>query len=303
MSSRERQAGVGAVWSEAAATGGSGDVALEPSALRVPDRIILSAQIGLDRLSYEALERAEVEILEDETHTLAVRLLAAHTLVSAAIAEYGRGAKTTPSFAVWMEHMNAGYGQRWLYQEATSTRAARAGRRRMVLSPLISCMETRCGRACGRSDSVGGFGSMLSLAAGRGRIYLPSIGLKVDLGVVERAGFKQDSPALRPLLVRYLVECLRRRALLQQPNLLKGVQHLLVRYALLRWYASALASARGVVAVGVEELREAVGVVERYHEAGDQPEAQAVKPPSAFLVGLALDMVASPADLVANSAR
>ena len=52
----------------------------------LPERIILAADIGLDRESYESLEGAMVSLLEDDSHTLSIRLLMDYSLVSAALA-------------------------------------------------------------------------------------------------------------------------------------------------------------------------------------------------------------------------
>jgi Fe-S-cluster containining protein len=266
----------------------------------VPDRILLSAQIGLDWYSYQSLERAILEILEDESHTLAVRLLAAHTLVSAAVAEYGRGAKTTPPFAEWMGQMNSGNGQRWIYQESAPRQAARAGRRRVVLAPMILELEARCadGLEVGRR---GGLSGWAALARGRGDFPLRSLPGRVDLESVDRVLFDQDSVELKDLLARYLRECLRRKALLRHPNLLKGVQYLLLRFALVGWYAAAFAVHRRREMVTVEELRAAVGVVERYADPDGAPLARAgERPPLAGSMGMLLDLVSAPVDLVTD---
>lgn len=268
---------------------------------QLPERILLSAAIGLDWLSYKALDRTLVGILEDETHTLAVRLLAMNTLVSGAVAEYGRGFKATPAFADWMEHMNSGHGQRWVYQEAASGKASAIGKRRVVLAPLISYAESRCAAQLGIRRQGDGIAGTAALARGRGRCLLPSLSAQLDLESVDRVKVDQDLPELRSLLVRYLGECIRRKTLLRHSNLLKGIQHLLVRHALVKWYAAAVAARRGRETASAEELREAVQIVERYYDPGFAPRETLTRQPSPFLMGLLLDVVASPIDLVACS--
>ncbi len=269
----------------------------------VPDRVLLSAQIGLDWYSYRAVERAIGEILADESHTLAPRLLAAHTLVSAAVAEYGRGAKTTPAFADWIGHMNSGYGQRWIYRESAPRQAARGGRRRAVLASLILGVEARCTDG-GGADHRGRWARWVTLAKGRGSFPLSTLPGRVDLEAVDGVEFDQDSAELRGFLVRYLGECLRRKALLRHPNLLKGVQYLLLRLALVRWYAAAFAFHRRRKAVTIEELRAAVGVVERYADPmGAPPSRSGHRPPLSGSMGILLDLVPAPVDLVADPPR
>ncbi len=294
----------------------------------VPGRIVLAAQVGLDWYSYQALERAMIAILEDEAHTLAVRLLAMHALVSSAVAEYGRGFKTTSPFATWMEHMNSGHGQRWLFQEASAGKTGSARKQNAVLAPLISAMESRYaaklarlhGRA-GPEDALlplaarhpllarmprgsAGLREVLALARGRGRLFLPSLAAHLDPGTDSHVAFPQDSPLLRPLLVRYLGESLRRKALLRHANLLKGTLYLLVHFALVRWYAVALAAHRAQSSVEMAELRDAIQAVERCYLQGDAlTSALAERPRLAFLMGMMLDLVSSPVDLVHNPYR
>ncbi|MHB1161972.1 MAG: YkgJ family cysteine cluster protein [Chloroflexota bacterium] len=265
----------------------------------VPDRIVLTADIGLDSWSYEALERAIIEILEEDSHTMAVRLLAAHRLTDGAVAQYGRGDKTVGPFATWLKHMMwSDTGVQWLYQQPVE-KPPSFGRQRSALAPLIALVEARWATERGIARMRGVLGQAVSLAQGRGKVSLPSLMAEISLEEMVRVRFDQDSPLLQPMLLRYLREWLRRKGLLMQPTVRKGIQYLLVYFALVRWYAVALAVAGGRKEVGPEDLREGIRTVERgyvHHNLltkllGEQP---AVSP----LVNLLMDLVASPADLV-----
>ena len=269
--------------------------------VRVPERIVLAADVGLDWYSYQALERAMVAMLLEPSHTLAVRLLAIYRLVDGAVAEYGRGSKTTSPFATWMEHMTRGSGERWLYRAEPGDSSGSPGRQRAGLAPLISLVEARWGpeRDVGRQRWP--LGQVVALARGRGRVFLHSLESEIGLEEMDRVELDQDSPALQPLLVSYLEECLRRKALLGYPNVLKGTRYLLVYLALVRWYSVAAAVARGRRRAGIEEVREAIRTVEAgYAHHTLLPRLLAQHGPSSFLVTLLLDMACSPADLITN---
>lgn len=272
--------------------------------LSVPDRIVLTAQIGLDWYSYQALEMAMVAMLEEDTHTLAVRLLAVHNLVEGAVAQYGRGIKTTASFSDWIAHMKSDAGQYWLYQEASAGRAGSPGRQRATLAPLISLVEARWAAERGVAQAKGMLGQAVALAQGRGPVLLPSLEAGIHLEEMSRVIFDQDSPRLQPVLVRYLGECLRRKVMLRQPSVRKGSYYLLVYFALVRWYAVALAVARSRGEAGVEELREAIRTVEKcYVHHNLLPKLLAEQATVASLMSLLMDLVSTPADLVTNFYR
>lgn len=271
----------------------------------VPDRVILSASVGLDRYSYEALERAIVDILEDGTHTIAVRLLAAHTLLDAAIAEYGRGSKTTSAFAVWMKHMNAPSQRTWLYQAATARRNGSPWRQRAVMAPLISSMEMRFAATAHRGQVLPRRpgASLVAMSQGKGRLFLPSLEVDVELESLCRVAFEQDAPEMRSPLVRYLAESVRHRTLLKYPSVLRGVKYLLVSFDLVRWYAMASAASRGQEVAVEEDLRRAIQAVERCYDREDAlPRALARRRSLAFKMALLIDLMSSPVDLVVSPA-
>lgn len=267
--------------------------------ISTPDRIVLTADIGLDIWSYEALERAIIEILEENSHTMAVRLLAVHRLVDGAVAQYGRGDKAAAPFANWLQHMMwSDSGVEWLYQQPLG-KVPSFGRQRSALAPLIALVEASVATERGDGLMRGVLGQAVGLARGRGRVSLPSLATEIDLEAMPRVSFDQDSPRLRPMMLRYLCEWLRRKGLLAQPTVRKGVQYLLAYFALVRWYAVALAVAGGRTEVGPEELREGIRTVEKcYVHHNLLPRLLASRPAAFSLVNLLMDLVSSPADLV-----
>ena len=269
---------------------------------RVPDRVILTAAIGLDRYSYESLERALIDVVENDTHTIAVRLLVAHALVDAAVIEYGRGSKTTSPFAVWMEHMYSGSRQTWLYQEATSRRTGSPARQRAAVAPLISAMETRYAAEREGETLSGAPGvSLGAMRRGRGLLRLPSMGIEVRIEAVCQVNFDQDAPRMRTLLVEYLTRSIRQKVLLKHPSVLRGVKYLTVRFDLVRWYAMSAAASRGQNVADEEDLYRAIQAVESCYDRDDAlPRALRTSRRLALEMTLLLDLLSSPVDLVVS---
>lgn len=269
------------------------------SALPIAERIILTAAIGLDRASYLALNRAMISLLEDTSHTLTVRMLAAHALVAYAVVEYGRGSKATSAFSEWLDHMMSSGGLRWLYGEVSSGREPKMHKRRRVLAPLISAMEAQYGSPVGRSKAHGAGGGFLTIARAGGTFYSPFLDTVIPLAEMKKVTVNHDLPDLRPLLAGYMVEVLEAGALLRYPNLMRGTQYLLIRFALVEWYAAAMATRNGRQSLEVEDLEGAIRLVrERY---GDEAIAELLRERRrrAALISLLLDMACAPIDLVA----
>ena len=214
------------------------------------------AQLGLDRLSYEALEQAVIDTLQDEAYPFTHRVLAAFVLVDAAVIEYGRGSKSTSAFSVWLDEMLGRERQNWVHQEATvkESRVVNSGSQRRALASIICGQEGRLGREIG-ARSPGGLGCALAIARGRGRLFLPSLGTEVRLDDMERVEMDQDVIRSATVLMDYLVDCIHRGLLVRHSTVLKGMRFLLVRLALIRWYATAVAALRGLERAGEAEVR------------------------------------------------
>lgn len=268
-------------------------------AASLPERIILSAAIGLDRASYLALNRAMISLLEDESHTLTVRLLAAHALVAYAVVEYGRGSKATSAFSVWLDHMMSSGGLRWLYGEVSSGREPKMQRRRRVLAALISAMEARYGAPVGRSKAQGAGGGFLTIARAGGTFYSPLLGAVVPLAEMKKVAVNHDLPELRPLMAGYMIEVLEAGALLHYPNLMRGTQFLLIRFALVEWYAAAMATLKGRQSLEIEDVQGAISLVRERYGDGAIADLLRERRRRAALISLLLDMTCAPIDLVA----
>jgi len=263
----------------------------------VPERVILSAQLGLDRQSYQALEKALIDILWDEAYPFTQRVLAAFVLVDAAVIEYGRGSKSVSAFSVWLDHMLSPDKLEWIYREAAGKRKVNPLNRRRLLAPVICAQEARGARESG-GRGPGGLGCALAIARGRGRLFLPSLSTEVSLDAMERLDLDPDLVRLVPILVDYLVDCIRRGLLVRHSNVLKGMRFLLVKLALVRWYAAAVATAHGGDRVGESEVREAVAIMNSLYPCAAPGTGPASEDARYSLLVRALVDVSSPADLV-----
>lgn len=266
-----------------------------------PERIILAADIGLDRASYEALELAMAALLEDHSQTLTLRLLMAHSLVGAAVAEYGRGSKTTSPFAGWMIEMTSAGGRRWLLQEAINWGPGRAERQRLAIATAVAASETRPGDGSGEGGAQNGLRVATAIANARGTLHLPSVSGEVPLERMARVRVDQDAPELSSILTHRLSSWLRGGIILSHPNLLKGTRHLLLCAALVRWYSVATTLAAGHDRVTEMELTQAAEIVERvYVEGNALGRVPDTRRGLAVVVELLLDLLVSPADLAHN---
>lgn len=256
------------------------------------------AQLGLDRQSYEALEQAIVDTLRNEIYPFTQRVLAAFVLVDAAVIEYGRGSKSTSAFSVWLDHMLSPDKVEWIYREAAGKkRRVNPSSRRRLLAPVIRAQEARMARESG-GRGPGGLRCVLSIARGRGRLFLPSLSTEVSLDAMGRLDLDPDLVRLVPILVDYLVDCIRRGLLVQHSNVLKGMRFLLVKLALVRWYAAAVAAAHGGDRVGESEVREAVAIMNSLYPCAAPTTGPASEDARYSLLVRTLVDFSSPADLV-----
>lgn len=268
--------------------------------LPVPKRIVLTADVGLDRASYEALAEAMLAHLADETRTLASRLLAMHALVGAAVAEYGRGTRTASPFSVWLDTMGSRAGRAWLQREVASSGPGRPGRQRLAVGPFVSLVESRGGR--GQLLAQASPTRMaIPVARGLGTIRSTILSTVLHLPELSRIRLAQDSTELGPSIAEMTAEWLRSGALFAHPSLIRGTQYLLLFVALVRWYAAGAALAGGREEVAAGDLAQALAIVEGEFVRGDLlSQIRAQRPRTATMLDLLLDLAVRPADLAMN---
>jgi Fe-S-cluster containining protein len=266
----------------------------------IPPRIVLTAAIGLDWHSYEAMERRLTTLLEDETHILVIRLLAWQRFFDGALAQYARGSKTSGPFSKWIEHMYSPKAESWLYGLESPWKKGKPAKQRYLVAAAAPLMESSWQ---GKKSSVNGsmLGQRLAIIRGKGVVRLPSIAAELDVRKLVGVQLDQDLPELRPLLVRYLREKLRQKCLLDYSSLWKGIQYLLLHLALIKWYSLALAAGRGMKTVGVDELRMSIQAVESLYVSQRRlAGVLARRRLDVTVLNLILDALVNPEDIAAD---
>lgn len=265
----------------------------------IPSKMLLTAAIGLDWHSYEALERRMTTLLEDETHILVLRLLAWQRFFDGALAQYGRGTKTAGPFGNWMEHMYSQKAENWLYGLESPWKKGKPAKQRYLVAAVAPLLENVWPGLPGPNGSV--LEQRLAIVRGQGKVSLHSLATELDVRAMAGVRFDQDLPQLRTLLVRYLRENLRRKFLLNYRNLWKGNKYLLLYLAIIKWYSLALAANRGLETVGIDELRSSVRAVESlYANQRRLSSALAGRRLQAAVVDFLLNTLVAPEDLAAD---
>lgn len=297
LAARERE--IRSILEEIPANGENREYVGWEGRVSIPSNIVLTAAIGLDWHSYEALERRMATLLEDETHILVIRLLAWQRFFDGAIAQYGRGSKTSGPFSKWIEHMYSPKVEKWLYGLESPWKKGKPSKQRYLIAAVAPLMENSWAGKPAANGSI--LGQRLAIVRGKGLVCLPSVATEIDVGAMAGVRFDQDLSQQRTLLVRYLRENLRRKFLLDYPSLWKGNQYLLLHLAIIKWYSLALATSRGLETVGIDELRASIRAVESlYVNQHRLASTLAGHRLDAAVLNLLLDVVVAPEDLAAD---
>lgn len=137
--------------------------------------------------------------------------------------------------------------------------------RRLILGLILTLRHGRKpgrGRMATYLHALGGFYRHLFNA---GSITLPFLNAPIPVRALEGVAFDPTLPAHDELLERYFRHVIFRKDLLGEESILRAHQMLMVHWALLRCYSTALACEAGRAAVTIDELSEAVRHLERYH--------------------------------------
>jgi Fe-S-cluster containining protein len=244
-------------------------LASSPNVRRLPEPIPLFGTLTVSWTEYRSLEASVLDLLDEDGPALPTALVAGSALVGVAVAlaEVQRRARTdgrapAETVVAGLERMRAARC-RPLVEVGAAARPPRRGTT-APLALLYTWLElgrrrpSRAGLVLGLYRNLYRFrrgrGRVPDLVTGHGTIALQDVAhVVLDLGRGE----------LDAYLRGYWRHVVFRKSLVPMHGVFRGYQTLVLLHAFTRWTARAQAARRGAVEVALDDLREAVRLVEQ----------------------------------------
>lgn len=243
------------------------------SRLDAPRAVALNRRIELSWSEYLDLERAFLEVLEQSTHSLRIRMIACCVLVNF-VDTYQLQLENAPvagpgirlpegELAKLLGALRAG-GFAELYRVAAKPRRISPRVRRMFMGMFTGFANT-LHRKGGRVRTVAGvLAQYVRHAAGLGGVALKPLTARVSHSDLDRAALPEAGPAAA-MLERYVRHCIFRKDLVLMGNVARRIRLLALNLALVPWYATAHAQQHGHDRPDEEDYSQAISHVERLY--------------------------------------
>ena len=244
-------------------------VASSPHVRRLPDPIPLFGALQLTWDEYRTLETALLDLLDDHGTPLPTTLAAGSALVGTAVAlaevqrrQRADGRSPGETLAGGLGRLGA-VRYRPLLELAAGARAPRRGTM-APLALLYTWLELSRRRLSRAALLVALYRNLFRFRRGRGRVpdLVTGHGV-VTLEDVAQVGCDLARPDLDPFVRGYWRHVIFRKSVVPMHGVFRGYQTLLLLHAFLRWTARVHAWRRGAAEVALDDLREAVRLVEQ----------------------------------------
>lgn len=235
----------------------------------LPEALVLYGDLEIPWSRYRAIEAALIDLVTGIEWSPAVGLLAGSALVSVAVGlthmeRRAQRAGCGPTDTL-EEALAALRAERYARLIAVAA-GARCPRRPALaaLAPLFTWLEFSRRRMSRVALVAALYRNYFRFRRGRGR--LPDIitgGPPFDIGDLTSVGFDPAAPDIAPFVREYWSHVVFRKTVVPMHGVFRGWQTLIVLYAFTKWAAKLVARRRGRAEVALDDLRDAVRLVEQ----------------------------------------
>jgi Fe-S-cluster containining protein len=234
----------------------------------VPDPIVLYSGLDIRWAQYRPLEDGLLSLLGDETVRFPHALLAGSLLIALAVSLTRIEQRATPDRPA-RQTLAGGLAElardryRPLVDVALKVAPPASGAL-TYLAPLVTWLQLSREKTSRLGLVLALYRNYLTLRRGRGRLpdLLDGTGT-FDLADVARVRFSADDVAVAAFLRQYWRHVIARKTLTPMHGVFRGYHTTLTLYALMRWIAKLGAHRAGRTETTMEDVREAVRVVEQ----------------------------------------
>jgi len=235
----------------------------------LPDPVVLFSSVDIDWAQYRAIETALLALVNHDEAALPVALLGGSVLLSLCVGLTQVEARARREGRAPTETLVGGLAQlgtdRYRKVLAVAAQARYPQRGALVpLAPLYTWLEFSQRRLSRGGLVVALYRNWVRFRRGRGRLpdWITG-GPPFELSALDDVVFDASAADVDALLRRYLGHAIARKTLTPMHGVFRGYQTLLALYAFLKWAAKLAALRRGRRAVELDDVSDAVRLVEQ----------------------------------------
>ena len=235
----------------------------------LPDPVVLYSSVDIDWTQYRSIETALLALIEHDEATLPVALLAGSMLISLCVGlsqvetrARREGRPPTETLVGGLAQLDADRYRKIL---AVAAQARYPQRRSLTpLAPLYTWLEFSRRRMSRAGLVLALYRNWFRFRRGRGRLpdWITG-GEPFEISALDAVVFDATAPEIDRFLRRYLHHAIFRKTLTPMHGVFRGYQTLLVLYAFTKWAAKLAALRRGRRAVSIDDVKDAVRLVEQ----------------------------------------